>query len=126
MKVAIYGKTNCKICSDAKNKMRHFSLEKVNSLEEWVDGTWIERNAEDVVSGVTDSDWRGFPDAEVLTFINVEETDKVPLIWVNGEIHYYAEAMKMLKALKKSAANKKIELIHVDSDEVEHKMVAIA
>jgi len=101
MKVAIYGKDGCGICVQAKNKMKHFNLKKVDSLDEWQDGTWVERDAVGLKKGTTDEFWRRFPDIDVLAFISMEETDKIPLIWIDGDVYYYSEAMKELKRLKK-------------------------
>jgi len=128
MKVAIYGKKNCKICVNAKKKMKHFSLQEVTSLDEWEEGTWIERDASGVVDGLTDDKWKNFPDVEVLSFIHDKETDKIPLIWIDGDVYFYSEAMKKLKSLKKAMSEAKdpIKLSKVDHDQGEGKMAAMA
>jgi hypothetical protein len=96
MKIAIYSKKNCKVCSDAKKKMSYFNVNEVAKLEDWKNNTWIERDASAVISG-TIPQWRNFPDTEVLAFIAFENTDVIPIFWIDGKVFYYSEAMKYLK-----------------------------
>ena len=119
MKVAIYSKENCGICESAKKKMSHFGLDKADTFEGWKDGTWVERDASRVILGDTGPQWREFPDTEVLTFITYEATDKIPLVWIDGEVYHYSEAMKKMKAMKKAMDTKPLRLPQVIHDEEE-------
>ena len=77
--------------------MTLFSFKKASGIKGWVDDTWVERDAEQVLQGVTDEYWRMYPDVDVLSFISQEDTDKIPLVWIDGQVYYYSEAMKILK-----------------------------
>jgi len=130
MRVAIYGKKNCKICDEAKKKMKHFKLKKVESIDEWVDGTWVERDASGTLAGATDDNWKEFPDIDVLAFISFKSTDKVPLIWVDGEVMHYTEAMKAMKKASKREKSRpdpiRFEDIRNSHDECQLAMAAMA
>jgi hypothetical protein len=109
--------------------MQYFSLDKATSINEWEDGTWIERDAGKVLKGETDENWREFPDIDVLTFISFENTEKVPLIWIDGKTYYYSEAMKELKKLKNQKTPDPIRLENIkieESHEEAESIVAIA
>lgn len=86
--------------------MTLFSLNKATGIKDWVDDTWVERDAEQVLQGVTDEYWRMYPDVDVLSFITIEATDKIPLVWIDGQVYYYSQAMKILKAHTKAQSKK--------------------
>jgi hypothetical protein len=101
MKVAIYSKKNCGICDKAKDKLNLFGFQKTQEYESWVKDTWIERDIEGLMNGSTDERWRDFPDQEVLAFIHWKTTEKIPILWIDGECFEYSEAMKFLKKHRK-------------------------
>ena len=97
MKVAVYSKVGCGICVAAKNKIEMMGFTKVAEPGEWSDGTWVERDVEQVNAGLSEN-WRLFPDCECLAFTMLHDLDALPIIWIDGEFHTYANAMRTMKA----------------------------
>jgi len=62
----------------------------------WIDGTFIERDAEAVSKGISDN-WRDFPDVDVTAYINAHDIEDLPVIWIDNDCYTYLEAMNMIR-----------------------------
>jgi hypothetical protein len=68
-------------------------MTKVFSPDKWIDNTWAERDAGDLVEHPLEH-WREFPDVEFLAFMMVNDIDTVPVAWIDGIFYHGLESIK--------------------------------